>query len=177
MIKTIFGDATQPEREDFDGRIIIPHVVNDVGRWGSGFVMALSKRCRNPEEEYRSWCEGGATWDEGRPFILGQVQLAPYMGRDSKMFVANMIAQRAIYNYNFTNNKGYTAQLPPLRYGALEECMYRVGIEAQRCKTQIHCPKFGAGLAGGDWSRIYDMIQKIWGEWAGLDVTIYEYRG
>lgn len=40
-IRCIQGDATRP---DTDGPVIIVHVCNDVGGWGRGFVVAISKR-------------------------------------------------------------------------------------------------------------------------------------
>lgn len=49
------GDATQPNG---DGPRIIVHVCNDVGGWGKGFVVAVSKRWREPERRYRSWHRG-----------------------------------------------------------------------------------------------------------------------
>ena len=41
------GDATAPEG---DGPKIIVHVCNDVGGWGRGFVMAISKRWPEPAD-------------------------------------------------------------------------------------------------------------------------------
>jgi O-acetyl-ADP-ribose deacetylase (regulator of RNase III) len=35
------GDATAPVGE---GQKLIVHVCNDIGAWGAGFVLALSKR-------------------------------------------------------------------------------------------------------------------------------------
>ena len=51
-IQYIKGDATQPTG---NGNKIIVHVCNDIGGWGKGFVMALSKRWKAPEQEYRNW--------------------------------------------------------------------------------------------------------------------------
>ncbi len=45
------GDATAPKG---DGPKIIPHVCNDIGGWGSGFVLALSARWAAPEAAYRA---------------------------------------------------------------------------------------------------------------------------
>lgn len=44
------GDATQPQAK---GNKIITHVCNDLGGWGKGFVVAISKRWPEPEIEYR----------------------------------------------------------------------------------------------------------------------------
>jgi hypothetical protein len=37
-------------------------------------------------------------------------------------------------------------------------------------KVEIHCPKFGSGLAGGNWAFIEDLIEDIWGKYS---VTVY----
>ena len=43
-------------------------------------------------------------------------------------------------------------------------------------KVSIHAPKFGAGLAGGDWKQIEGFVQRCLVD-KGLDVTIYEFDG
>ena len=35
--------------------MIIAHVCNDVGGWGSGFVVARSAKWSKPEAAYRRW--------------------------------------------------------------------------------------------------------------------------
>ena len=40
-INYVIGDATQPIG---DGAKIIVHVCNDIGGWGRGFVLALTKK-------------------------------------------------------------------------------------------------------------------------------------
>lgn len=42
----LIGDATEPVAE---GNKIICHICNDIGKWGAGFVLALSKRWYQPE--------------------------------------------------------------------------------------------------------------------------------
>ena len=66
-INYVIGDATQPVG---DGPKIIVHVCNDIGGWGRGFVVALSKRWPEPEGRYRAWHRG----EEKAPFALGEVQ-------------------------------------------------------------------------------------------------------
>jgi hypothetical protein len=39
-------------------------------------------------------------------------------------------------------------------------------------KIQIHAPKFGCGLAGGNWNFIENLIQDIWNSY---NITIYNY--
>lgn len=61
------GDATCPQAK---GCKIICHICNDLGKWGKGFVLALSKRWEKPEAEYRAWHAAGT----GSGFELGAVQ-------------------------------------------------------------------------------------------------------
>ena len=48
----IKGDATSPISP---GNKIITHICNDIGGWGKGFVLALSKKWKVTEEAYRQW--------------------------------------------------------------------------------------------------------------------------
>ena len=41
-------------------------------------------------------------------------------------------------------------------------------------KIEIHCPKFGSGLAGGNWHFIENLIEDIW---TAYFVTVYNYPG
>jgi O-acetyl-ADP-ribose deacetylase (regulator of RNase III) len=63
------GDATAPI---CDGPKVIAHICNDVGRWGKGFVLALSKRWKTPEQEFYAWHRGERP--ALPPFELGRVQ-------------------------------------------------------------------------------------------------------
>lgn len=48
-INYLKGDATSPQAR---GIKIIAHICNDLGGWGKGFVMAISKRWAEPEKAY-----------------------------------------------------------------------------------------------------------------------------
>ena len=67
-LRYLKGDATCPQAP---GNKIIAHICNDIGGWGRGFVMALSKRWDEPEQQYRAWHRGDV---DDPPFELGQVQ-------------------------------------------------------------------------------------------------------
>jgi O-acetyl-ADP-ribose deacetylase (regulator of RNase III) len=59
-IAYIKGDATCPQAR---GPKVIAHVCNDRGRWGKGFVLAVSARWPEPERAYRDWHRGrGGSW-------------------------------------------------------------------------------------------------------------------
>ena len=57
-------------------------------------------------------------------------------------------------------------------YDALRSCMK--WIKTNFSGEKIGLPKIGAGLAGGDWGRISQIIEE---ELAGEDVTLVEYVG
>ena len=174
MIKYVKGDATRPNFEA-GKKVIIPHVCNDVGRWGAGFVMAISNRCLKPEREYRQWAKDGVDTDYS-PFKLGQIQLVNFMGLDSSMFVCNMIAQRDVGHFHFTKGDK-KADMPPIRYSSLAECMYRIVVAiGNETNIEIHAPWFGCGLAGADKAKIEQMIESIWCDFGGLDVTMYDFE-
>lgn len=120
MIRFTVGDATRPAAA---GPIIIAHICNDIGRWGKGFVTALSRRWKTPERAFRDWfqSEGG--------FGLGELQLVEV---EPSLWVANMVAQP---------------------------------------EAEVHMPRIGAGLAGGDWNVIEELISK---KLAGVSVVVYD---
>lgn len=154
MIKYITGDATSPIGE---GNKLIIHVCNDLGGWGSGFVIALSRKWSYPEDAYRAMSK------EERQ--LGEVQLV-YCGRNEHggIFVGNMIAQHGI---GFDENG-----IAPIRYDAVRECLKKMNEFAIKTQSTIHAPRFGAGLAGGEWSKIEELIK----ENITVDVTIYDLK-
>lgn len=159
--------------------VVIPHVCNNIGGWGSGFVVAVSnqwpKECKfaSPEFQYRAWFSQGewpvknmATLPYEDPilpasFRLGEVQFAKT--GSNNVTVANMIAQ----------NGTVSKQNPkPIKYAALVSCMKKVADHCDGLR-QIHAPKFGSALAGGNWEFIEELIDELWCA-RGLDVTVYE---
>jgi O-acetyl-ADP-ribose deacetylase (regulator of RNase III) len=155
-IHYIRGDATCPQAK---GVKLICHVCNDMGRWGKGFVFALSRRWSQPEEQYRAWYAGRA----GDGFGLGAVQ---FVQVEPYIWVANMVAQRGTK----TGSSG-----PPIRYEALADCLRRVGEKADELKASVHMPRIGCGLAGGDWARVEPLIEEFLVE-HGLAVHVYDFE-
>lgn len=120
---------------------------------GAGFVLALSKRWKQPEEQYRSL----------KPIEhqLGNVQ---FVAVEHNISVVNMIAQHGIGK----DKDG----LPPIRYWALRDCLIKVNDHAVKHNATLHCPRFGAGLSGGSW----DMIEQIIKETITVDVYVYDLK-
>jgi len=133
------GDATAPVA---DGPKVICHICNDVGGWGKGFVVAISKRWPEPEAQYRAWHAQG----ESAGFRLGAIQLVDVA---PTLKVANMIAQRDIRA---------TGGVPPIRYDALQECLTSLSSHAAMLGASVHMPRIGCGLAGGSWDEVEAII-------------------
>jgi O-acetyl-ADP-ribose deacetylase (regulator of RNase III) len=154
-IKYVIGDATYPVGE---GEKYIIHVCNDIGAFGKGFVLAISKRWKEPEKLYR----------EQKNYILGKIQMTRV---EKDICVVNMIAQHDVKPTFVPFGKGFTT-VPPIRYDALRECLKTVNDIAVKTGATIHAPKFGAGLAGGKWSEIEKIIKEV----VTVDVTIYTLK-
>lgn len=155
----VTGDATCPQG---DSTKVIVHICNDVGAWGRGFVLALSKRWKEPEQSYRYWYSQGQT-STGTEFKLGNTQFV-HVTKD--IYVANMIAQRGIKRNVLRN------QL--VDYSALESCLWMVNnyIKIALPKdTSIHMPRIGVGLGGGEWTEIVKCIEVTLSD---IQVTVYD---
>ena len=153
-IQYVRGDATQPQAK---GNKVVAHVCNDLGGWGKGFVLAVSKRWPEPEAAYRAWHKGRSKND----FALGAIQLVqvePYI------WVANMIAQREMK----TGSNG-----PPIRYGAVRDCLKKLAVEAWGLEAGVHMPRIGCGLAGGRWEEVEPIISDELTS-QGIEVTVYD---
>ena len=161
MINYIVGDATIPK---VSGNKIICHICNDVGAWGKGFVLSLSKQYPKTEEAYRLWSKQKDPYSE-KNFELGEVQ---FVKCGSDLVVANMIAQKGIKSNNNS--------IPPIRYEALRSCLKTVSYNAPKINASIHMPRIGCGLAGGKWEIIEKIIIEEMIQDKNLDVYVYDVK-
>lgn len=143
MITYVIGDATQPMLLP----AIICHVCNDVGSWGRGFVLAISKKWKEPEAEFRGI----------ETAFLGDVQFVPV---EPGILVANMIAQHGLRGMGDN---------PPIRYDAVRTALCKVAIRAMG-KYTVHMPRIGCGLAGGKWREVEAIIKETM-----PDIQVYVY--
>jgi O-acetyl-ADP-ribose deacetylase (regulator of RNase III) len=135
------GDATSPQAK---GTKVIVHICNNLGGWGKGFVLAISKRWKAPEEAYRKWHRNRAKND----FELGNIQTVQV---SEYVYVINMIGQQGMK----TGSNGV-----PIRYNAVEQCLEKVVEKAMELNASVHMPRIGCGLAGGTWNKIEPIIEK-----------------
>ena len=156
-IKLVNGDIFQHIGHYIDQsingtNIIIPHVCNNANAFGAGFAAAVAQHYPIVKENYHLL--------NGKQF-LGYTQFVTAASNKEygyKIIFANMIAQNGV-NYKPNNRL--------LNYGALVKSMISVSqfISQNFDKNnpvQIHAPKFGCGLAGGDWHFIQELIKDIW---------------
>lgn len=149
MIEYLKGNALNPVGE---GKKIIVHCCNDVGGWGSGFVVAISKKWQQPEREYRSLATSKRK--------LGNVQLIPV---ENDIMVANIIGQHDIKKNDYN--------VPPIRYEAIEVGLKKVSDFAKSTGASIHSPRIGCGLSGGKWS----IMEKVFESAIDSSINVYVY--
>jgi hypothetical protein len=167
QIKYKEGDLFDALDQLADGvTIAVPHVCNNVGAWGSGFVVPLGQRFPLARDCYKKWhvgtLPGNAVYLGGSAFTLGNTQVVEVMREaEKRVFVFNMIAQRGVGGAR------------PLRYHFLARCMMQLAQVFEKYQNpQIYAPLFGAGLAGGNWDFIVELIKDCWLD-NGFPVTIY----
>lgn len=138
--------------ENYGCSVIVPHVCNNINLFGAGFAAAVANNYPIVKENFHML---------GSQAALGHCQFVPVY-KDKKynhqIIFANMIAQNGVLSPG--NNR-------PLNYYALGRCMSSVASYVkqnfdQDAKIQIHAPKFGSGLAGGNWSFIAELIKDLW---------------
>jgi O-acetyl-ADP-ribose deacetylase (regulator of RNase III) len=153
-IKYVKGDATDPQ--NFGQHALIVHICNDIGAWGKGFVLSISRRWPIAETQYRNWSRAKTP-----PFKLGRVQ---FVLLAKNLTIANMIAQHDIRP---------KSGLAPIRYGPLGRALERVAEFAKQNQATVHMPRIGCGLAGGKWHKVEPIIiEQLCKE--NIQVTVYD---
>lgn len=143
--------------------VIVPHVCNNLNAFGAGFAKAVASEFPIVKENYHLL---------GPKFLktnLGYTQYVETLSDKTyghKLIFANMISQNG-----FLSEKN----IRPLNYLALCRSMlsvnkYILSNHHQDNPIEIHCPKFGSGLAGGNWRFIEDLINDIW---TNIPVFVY----
>lgn len=141
--------------------VIVPHVCNNVNAFGAGFAGQVAQQFPEVKANFHML---------GNKSKLGQTQFIVSKTNEKykhSIVFANMIAQNGLISPKNTR---------PLNYYALAICMNDIRNYIKNFKMnndnniEIHAPKFGSGLAGGNWNFISDLIQDIW-----QDVSVYVY--
>ncbi len=165
MIKNqdIFRTIEDILRSPNSCNILVPHVCNNINAFGAGFASAIGQYYPVAKANFHML---------GNQSKLGYTQFITTRENNkykSKIIIANMISQNKLFD-KYKNPR-------PLNYASLVTCM--IGVRnfilklnsESDIKTQIHAPKFGSGLAGGNWNFIENLIEDIWGN---IPVFIYQ---
>ena len=144
----VIGDATNPIGP---GTKIIAHICNNQGGWGRGFVLAISKKWKQPEIHYKNMFNKD----------LGSVGLVEV---NEEIFVANMIAQAGYMS--ITNKK-------PVQYDYLALCLNKVREFATALQASVHMPRIGCGLGGGEWVVVESIVKKTLSD-NNVQVFVYD---
>lgn len=153
--RNIFIDTRERINSKQNGcTVVIPHVCNNIGVFNGGFAAAVAKEYPVVQQNYSLL---------GSKMKLGHTQFVSVAKNNDygyEIIFANMIAQNKIRTSKNTR---------PLNYAALAYCMSTVKIFAKEYRknhenlnVEIHCPKFGSGLAGGNWRFISELIKDAW---------------
>lgn len=157
-INYIVGDATEPQG---DGMKIIAHSCNSEGGWGKGFVLAISKKWKKPEENYRDWHK--LCRKNGTNLPLGYTQ---FVWCEPNIIVANMIAQEGFA----------TKDKPAFKIEAVRRCFKEVYGYAKDYNASIHLPRIGVGLGGfPDWKPIEQVLEDELCS-KGIEVNVYDLK-
>jgi O-acetyl-ADP-ribose deacetylase (regulator of RNase III) len=166
----IEGDLIKLAKEGrFD---VITHGCNCLSKMGAGIAPQMAKAFGVDKFEMELW---GATimklgCIDWQTFVLGQNAMWNLEDADNKkgekeLFVINSYTQMR-YGRNHTDGVS-----KPLDYEALTLCMRKINYEFYG--HHIGLPKIGAGLAGGDWNRIKQIIQT---ELKDMKVSVVIYK-
>ena len=154
MINYHVGDLFDELKNIHDKTIIIPHICNDVGKWGAGFVVPLGKYFPESKSGYFDLLD-----EYVQDNRLGKTRevYPDNHDCDNRIIVCNMIAQHGIISKSNPR---------PIKYHALSQCLL---VVRRACSyhnhagedVEIHTCAFGSGLAGGNWTFISALINEI----------------
>lgn len=154
MIYLRKGDCLKHERP-----CCIVHCCNDIGAWGAGFVMSISRVNRNAELQYRKWFENGNP-------KLGDIQLCELVPDKPSKMIVNLIGQTGVG----------TKFGIPVRYWAISQGLQTVKncLKGSFVKDVVS-PLIGCGLAGGSLEEIFGLVYNIYSDRYSPDYYFYAY--
>lgn len=135
------GDAMSPSEYGLKAAVkVVAHLCNSRGVWGAGFVRSVSKRDWRPEAYYKAWTCQGYPYD----FYRGEIQPV-YL--DDRSWIVNMVTDD-FYQKDYTHLAGCLDKLE----------QFMNGLDNHPFATELHIPRIGAGIFGGDWGVISKML-------------------
>jgi O-acetyl-ADP-ribose deacetylase (regulator of RNase III) len=131
MITKINGDLFNTKQR------IIAHGVNCQGVFNAGVAKQIASRFPKVKKLYLD-----------KQWTPGDIQVCPVLKDRTPDFIMNLATQ----NY-------YGSGQDFVVYNALYACFVQLFEFAEFLGCGVAIPKIGSGLAGGDWTRIYKIIE------------------
>lgn len=146
---------------------VIAHGCNCFCQMGAGLApqMAQAFQCNDPEK-YPSECSDRA----GDMLKLGNIETYSWYVFDEEGNRKRLDVVNAYTQYRYGRNHADGEQ-NPFNYAAFEMCMKKMNYRFK--DKHIGLPQIGAGLAGGDWEKIKQIIKD---ELKDCTVTIVIYK-
>ena len=150
-MKTLQGDLLKLAKAgSFD---VIAHGCNCFCTMGAGIAKGVAA-------QFPQAFHADQQTSKGDRAKLGTCSVAKVQTANGHLTLVNAYTQ---YDYRGSGDK--------IDYNAVRSCMR--WISDNYGSGKIGLPKIGAGLAGGDWSKILAIIEE---ELGGRDVTVVEYE-
>lgn len=164
------GDLIElAKRGEFD---VIVHGCNCLSSMGAGIAPQMAKAFGCDRFEMERW---GSTIEklgciDYETFVLGEKAIWSLSDYKNNRNEPELTVVNAYTQYKYGRNHRDGVQIP-FDYEAFTICMRK--INNVFAGKSIGLPKIGAGLAGGDWDRIKEIIQE---ELKDCDVTVVIYK-
>ena len=166
----INGDLIElAKKGNFD---VIAHGCNCLSRMGAGIAVGMAKtfRCNEFYKELDGPDINKLGNIDFRCYVLGSnamwwIEDANNSGNEPELYVVNAYTQ---YMYGKNHKDGISV---PVDYEAITLCMRKINFVFKG--LHIGLPKIGAGLAGGNWEKIKNIIKT---ELSDCSITIVIYN-
>jgi hypothetical protein len=158
----IFESIRKRTQAENDGStVIVPHVCNNIDLFDAGFAGQVAKHYPEVKANYHMLGKNFLRNNLGHSQIIKVYEQPKYK---HKLYFVNMIAQNGVRSSK--NSR-------PLNYAALVKSMIQVSqfihnntaFLQKNENVEIHAPKFGSGLAGGNWNFINELIDDVWSKY------------
>jgi O-acetyl-ADP-ribose deacetylase (regulator of RNase III) len=165
MYQEIKGDLIELAKQgNFD---VIAHGCNCMSHMGAGIAPQMAKAFGANQFEMEKW---GPTIEklgniDHDTVVLGENAIWSLSKCKNNRNEPELTVVNAYTQYHYGHKFG-----PPLDYEALTLCLRKMNLVFKG--KRIGLPQIGAGLAGGDWGRIKEIIQR---ELKDCDVTVVIY--
>lgn len=171
MTEITYKERNILQTKPSDKPIAICHITNIFGQFGSAGALAFQIAMRWPImlEAYKECLD---VYPEDK-----RAGIVNYAEVEKNIYVFNLLAHTKIPTSNFESNQNERECL--ISYSALSECLekvYRIMCEeTSGTDWELHIPKLGTGTCGGDWTKISEIIRKIFCE-HDIPVIVYEFK-